>query len=539
MKYLIIAILFLSGLSGCSVTSRLERKQYNANVEHIPKKLQSEKVKKKKVEGQKFLELKSDSGSFFFVPARLVDSFMTMRIDVGDVTITSSYVALPERSGKLNINFIVLIPKELQGNCRNVIITPLLHKLDKNIPLENLTIKGELFRGVQNRNYWQYQHSKKDSVESYRLYMKYPFSENVKLDSVIESKNNIAYHYTQEVKLNDDARKLDITLEGKVIGLDGSSYKLPKSDTVKYTITSMLNFIDNTPRYIRKIVDKYVVVNDRNYLSFKLNNTKIIDTLNDNKAQLERIEGVMNKIITQKEFHVDSIILTASSSPEGAFAHNNRLSKNRSISLKKKLISKFGKKADSLITTRWIAEDWSELIRLIELDSIITNKAEILKVIAKTKSLDKREQAIRRLHHYKYIKEKLYPQLRAVNFKYDLRRVGMIKDTIHTTEIDTLYLKGINLLKSRQYAKAMYILDSYNDFNSAIVAMSLEHNDRAYEILSLLEETDKTAYLKAIICSRLGNKAKGREYFIKACNLNESMEYRGNLDPEISELLKL
>ena len=69
--------------------------------------------------------------------------------------------------------------------------------------------------------------------------------------------------------------------------------------------------------------------------------------------------------------------------------------------------------------------------------------------------------------------------------------------------------------------------------------MSLERNERAYEILSLLDETDKTAYLKAIICSRLGDKAKGREYFIKACNMNESMEYRGKLDPEISELLKL
>ena len=47
-----------------------------------------------------------------------------------------------------------------------------------------------------------------------------------------------------------------------------------------------------------------------------------------------------------------------------------------------------------------------------------------------------------------------------------------------------------------------------------------------------------TEYLRAIACSRLGRKAEGREHFLEACRLDGRMEYRGNLDPEIAELLK-
>ena len=47
-----------------------------------------------------------------------------------------------------------------------------------------------------------------------------------------------------------------------------------------------------------------------------------------------------------------------------------------------------------------------------------------------------------------------------------------------------------------------------------------------------------TEYLRAIACSRLGCKEEGRCHFLEACRLDGRMEYRGNLDPEIAELLK-
>lgn len=132
----------------------------------------------------------------------------------------------------------------------------------------------------------------------------------------------------------------------------------------------------------------------------------------------------------------------------------------------------------------------------------------------------------------------IYPQLRAVNFRYSLRRKGMVKDTIHTTELDTAYARGVQLLQKRKYAKALYILNDYNDRNTVVAHLSLDHNERAMELLASLPKDAVTEYLKAIACSRLGRKEEGRRHFLEACRLDGRMEYRGNLDPEIAELLK-
>ena len=67
----------------------------------------------------------------------------------------------------------------------------------------------------------------------------------------------------------------------------------------------------------------------------------------------------------------------------------------------------------------------------------------------------------------------------------------------------------------------------------------LGHDAQTLEMLGPLEKSATVEYLKAVACSRLGRKAEGREHFLTACSLDEWMQYRVNLDPEISQLLKL
>ena len=128
--------------------------------------------------------------------------------------------------------------------------------------------------------------------------------------------------------------------------------------------------------------------------------------------------------------------------------------------------------------------------------------------------------------------------VRTVKLRCHLRRVGTVKDTIHTTELDTAYLRGRQLLEKRKYAQALYVLHDYRDRKTAIALLSLGQDREALRILEALPATAISEYLRAIACSRLGRKAEGREHFLEACRRDECMEYRGNLDPEISELLK-
>ena len=82
------------------------------------------------------------------------------------------------------------------------------------------------------------------------------------------------------------------------------------------------------------------------------------------------------------------------------------------------------------------------------------------------------------------------------------------------------------------------ILHEYHDRNTVVTLLSLGHDAQAFEMLDGLEQTATVEYLKAVACSRLGRKAEGREHFLTACGMDERMQYRGNLDPEITELLK-
>lgn len=189
---------------------------------------------------------------------------------------------------------------------------------------------------------------------------------------------------------------------------------------------------------------------------------------------------------------------------------------------------------------RWVAEAWPELMNRIRTDPALTNREAILELLSAERNPDRRERLLRERfpREYAYLKEVIYPQLRTVDFRYNLRRKGMVKDTIHTTELDTTYARGVELLQRRQYARALYILNDYNDRNTVVAHLSMDHNERALELLSTMPTDAVTEYLRAIACSRLGRKAEGREHFLEACRRDERMEYRGNLDPEISELLK-
>ena len=534
----------LWAMFGCSVAGRLQRRQVTASLAQLTR---AERQQRQADERPQVVKLRRDSNIFFLAPVdTLADGERVMSLRIEQVTIVAKVRSVPERNGRVKLDFIVTLPKQLLGKSRSVVVTPVLHKPDGRMALEDLVIRGGRFSLLQQRDYWQYEtyidRFRPDTVgreEAFNRFVKFPYPEDTRLDSVVERRGMMTYYYSEEIPTDETSKRMAITLQGRVEGIDESSYRMPASDTLTYVISSMLSFVDTMPRYRIKVIDKYVTVQDRNYIQFFVGDTRVVDTLGDNRQQLDKITGLMRQIVEQQEFYVDTITLTAASSPEGGYAFNDRLSRGRAEALKQYLVKRYGRGIDTLLTVRWIAEDWPELTQRIRTDKSIENREAIFALIASEKNPDRREQAIRQQFpkDYAYIRSEIYPQLRAVNFRYNLRRKGMVKDTIHTTELDTTYVRGVELLQKRKYAKALYILNEYNDRNTVVAHLSMDHNERALELLSTMPKDAITEYLKAIACSRLGRKAEGREHFLEACRLDERMEYRGNLDPEISDLL--
>lgn len=535
----------LGSLFGCSVAGRLQRQQATAGLAQLTRAERQERQQDSRLQ---VVKLQRDSNTFFLALVdTLADGERVMALQIEQVTVVAKMRSIPERNGRVVLDFIVTLPKQLLGKSRSVVITPILHKPDESVALEDLMIRGGRFSLLQERDYWQYEtyveRFRPDTVgreAAFNRFVKFPYPEDVRLDSLVEGRSTVTYYYSQAVKTDETSKKMLVTLQGQVLAVDDSAYRLPPSDTLSYVVSSMLSFVDTVPRYRIKVIDKFVTVEDRNYIQFFVGDTRVVDTLGDNRRQLDKITGLMRRIVEHQEFYVDTITLTAASSPEGDYRFNERLSQERAQALKRCLVRRYGRSIDTMLTVRWAAEDWTELTNRIRTDREIGNRDAILELIAAEKNPDRREQAIRQRfpQEYAYIRSVIYPQLRAVNFRYNLRRKGLVKDTIHTTELDTAYARGVELLQKRKYAKALYILNDYNDRNTVVAHLSLDHNERAMELLATMPKDAVTEYLRAIACSRLGRKAEGREHFLEACRLDGRMEYRDNLDPEIAELLK-
>ena len=537
----------LGSLFGCSVAGRLQRQQATARLAQLTRAERQERQERQQDPRPQVVKLQRDSNTFYLAPVdTLADGERVMALQIEQVTVVAKMRSIPERNGRVILDFIVTLPRQLLGKSRSVVITPILHKPDESVALEDLVIRGGRFSLLQERDYWQYEtyveRFRPDTVgreAAFNRFVKFPYPEDVRLDSLVEGRSTVTYYYSQEVKTDETSKKMLVTLQGQVLAVDDSAYRLPPSDTLSYIVSSMLSFVDTLPRYCIKVIDKFVTVEDRNLIQFFVGDTRVVDTLGDNRRQLDKITGLMRQIVEQQEFWVDTITLTAASSPEGAYAFNERLSQGRAAALKRYLVRRYGRSIDTMLTVRWVAEDWQGLTNRIRTDREIGNRDAILELIVEEKNPDRREQAIRQQFskEYAYIRSVIYPQLRAVNFRYNLRRKGMVKDTIHTTELDTAYARGVELLQKRKYAKALYILNDYNDRNTVVAHLSLDHNERALELLAAMPKDAVTEYLRAIACSRLGRKEEGRRHFLEACRLEPRMEYRGNLDPEITELL--
>jgi hypothetical protein len=66
----------------------------------------------------------------------------------------------------------------------------------------------------------------------------------------------------------------------------------------------------------------------------------------------------------------------------------------------------------------------------------------------------------------------------------------------------------------------------------------MDYNGTARTILETLPDSENVCYLKAIVYARTDRDEEARKYFLKACELKPSLWHRGNLDPEISWLIK-
>ena len=401
--------------------------------------------------------------------------------------------------------------------------------------------------------------------EVFAKFVKSPIiRQGIRLDSVFRGSDSIVtYSYSQEMTPGPNLKKLEVALSGEIM-MDGEKiYGLPETQRLTYYISSLSSLLEQKTRYLDKVIERRAKVNTLCYIDFPSGSSEISLNLGHNGEEMGRVRKNLLELVENEKFDLDSVVISAYSSPEGDFEYNQNLSKRRAEAVSDFLKSYAGHCADSLnkecgvtydergnlignryrgdfpVRSRWLGENWDMLRNLILRDSLIGSKEknEAL-ALWSVRDGDEREKRLSELPVYIRLREKAYPKLRVVNFEFCLHRKGMVKDTVHTTVKDSVYSEGLQALKDRDYKKALEILRPYQDYNTAVAYAALNYNARALNILERAESSDKSEYLLAILYSREGETEKAVSKYLSACAKNRSYVSRGNLDPEISSLIR-
>ena len=397
-----------------------------------------------------------------------------------------------------------------------------------------------------------------NSPAAFARLVRHPYYADARLDTVIyRPDGRVDYYYTEQVQADENTSKLYLCLAGEVEDRSGRTYRITRSDTLTYNVASMTTFLDETTRYMQRIVLRDAEANARFFFTFPSGKSTLVDTLTANRRQIAAVRSLTRDLMTDPVYIIDSITLRATASPEGTWQVNDRLARERAEALRRVLVSEFRTLYDSLkvsasytldengrqvlvkpaeelpdlpnlLRTKWLAEDWDELYRLAVADTLIADKQEVLAMMKWEGNPDTREWRIRMKYPKAYdrLRRVIYPQMRAVDFRFNLHRRGMQQDTVYTTEVDSNYMHAVELLRKRRYEEAY---------------MSLGYDAAAYRILRAepgAASTPDIQYMLAILAARLGDEEQAVKYFLRSVELRESLKFRGNLDPEISRLIR-
>lgn len=547
--------------------------------------------------------------------------------------VTARFRNVAERSGRVDLNFRIIVPEAMQDRDWQLRFYPDLFVAEDSLRLDPILITGEGYRKAQLKGYEHYRRFldsiaadsthfvdrfqlemflrrnlpdiyryKTDSTavseeefqshygvterqalvhytnqlvvrrnrrkvdrkgDMFRKYVKVPIvTEGLRLDTVIVSPDgDILYDYVQSIHIRPSLRKATVLLSGDIFEEDRRIYRVPRTEPLTFYISSISGLSDDAVRYKTVVTERRVQANTACYIDFEQGRAEIRKETGHNREEMARIEGNLRSLLQHRDFDLDSIVVTASCSPEGSYEHNRKLSMRRSESVSDYFESFLKHYRDSVrrssfhigldetwreeaaaeirLLSRNNPENWTMLDALVRDDGILSgNEKEEYARTASIREPDLREQRLQRLPSYRHIRESLYPRLRTVRFDFHLHRKGLQKDTVHTTVVDSVYMQGLQAIRDREYEQAVTLLRPYKDYNTAVAFCALDYNASALEVLEPMERTDKVLYLLAILYSRCGDDRKAVESYLKACRLNPSFVHRGNLDPEIAGLIR-
>lgn len=430
------------------------------------------------------------------------------------------------RNGRINLSFLMTLPKAFMDERYQVVLTPTLINGDQKMPMPPMVLQGRQFKAKQDAEYARYGDFEKSIIDSakydsvyfdkkrhdafitrlqqaylssyerdYSLQMRYDKWKQTMESRQIDHKARVTGAYDTR----DMNKRLAMLREAYNLDLYGEdSVALRRKFDSIYTAERREKYID---KRARKIELNEVPRSFRTLYKYNLT-----------------IDSLRNKSVTER----DSLDVAKHTYKHKAIAQNEAKRNNKDtfrshlIHLKK---IENAHAVDSLIPGKDFVYLYSEDIPVTE------DLKRRLQVVIET-----RVTAIDRSTWWQDGRDSLAFIVSGMNDLVDRSQIERLSG-----EQREEYQQALDRLAVRDYNGAFAIFNRYPDYNVAVCLIAMGYNTQAEQFLEYLKPANgKVDYLKSIVQLRLGKTDAAKQYLLSAAKKDPQMGFRSETDPEFS-----
>ena len=162
---------------------------------------------------------------------------------------------------------------------------------------------------------------------------------------------------------------------------------------------------------------------------YSINVAHLQPNLDDNSEALRALSNFIEQTMADTVARISSVTITGYASPDGPYALNERLAKQRAQDFMSYVDSKYNFSTRYAVTTSGVAEDWENCRTMIESSLSIPHKDSVLRIINSAASNDTKEQQLKKMTDtWNFMRTDILPRLRRVDIVINYARGTIVEE---------------------------------------------------------------------------------------------------------------
>ncbi len=316
----------------------------------------------------------------------------------------------------------------------------------------------------------------------------------------------------------------------------GDALLLLEEDTVESRVRPTPYEVVPEFLYVRPHVEAIKDRSERGqaFLDFPVNRTEILPNYRNNRNELAKIRKSMNLVADNPDVRISKIRIHGYASPEGPYANNARLARERSEALMEYIRDLYNFE-DSLCEVKYTPEDWSGLADYFHTrHDTVSERLKQFMAASEEMLPDERERRLREMmgtDGYRHLVEEVFPSLRHSDYeisyvvrgfspeegvKYLKTRPGMLS-LEEMFLIAQGYPEASNEFKEVfRIAVRVYPEDEVANLNAANIALEKRDFEDAEHFMTKAGESPEADYLRGMYHLLKDDFEASRKYLTQA-----------------------